>query len=419
MTWKVIAISDAGTASKFGGDDLDKVNKGFAGIDVDDYDINADWKFRSGKLNIRNAANTFSYNVIGAALAADRTLNLPLLTATDTVAVTGLAQTLSNKTLDSTCVVNDANLSANIVKENAANDFGDFDNSFKDNRIRIWNPADTFRYTIIGGAIAANRNASLPVLTADDSFAFINQTQTFTNKTINSGYDYGQPANNIIRGTGCDNPYAGSPTGPVVRRTGLFAANGATEASGFVGGSFTAIGTNSSMKNTTEGFGQDYDTTAVANANAGIRQGATRWRREWGCYCIGRIKISSTSDVRAFIGWSSDTAEIAGETTLNNFSGFGIGKRAADINWFTMRNDGDATEDRVDTTIAQTTSFLTFEMQLDATNFQSKIDGVAQTTQTTELPASATDLTFHCEIETGAGAASKTLSIMPIFFRCG
>ena len=184
MTWKVVNITDAGTSIKFGADDLDKVNKGFSGIDVDDYDINSDWNFRSGKLDIRNPANTFSYNVVGAALAATRTLNLPLLTGTDTVTVNGLAQTLSNKTLDSSCTINGTLTNAAMI--NAANSFGDFDNSFKDNRIRIWNPADTFRTTIINGAVAADRNASIPALSADDSFTFINQAQTLTNKTIDN-----------------------------------------------------------------------------------------------------------------------------------------------------------------------------------------------------------------------------------------
>jgi len=106
MTWKVINISDAGTGSKFGSDDLDKVNKGFSGTDVDDYDINSDFVFRSGKLNIRNPANTFNYNIVGGAITtSNKTLNLPLLTGTDTFVVTGLAQTLSNKTLDATCTV--------------------------------------------------------------------------------------------------------------------------------------------------------------------------------------------------------------------------------------------------------------------------------------------------------------------------
>ncbi len=44
-------------------------------------------------LNIRNPADTFDYSILPAAIAADRTLTLPLITGTDTLAVLGLAQT--------------------------------------------------------------------------------------------------------------------------------------------------------------------------------------------------------------------------------------------------------------------------------------------------------------------------------------
>lgn len=50
-------------------------------------------------LLLRNPADTFNYIVTPAAIAADRILNLPLLTATDTVAVLAFAQTFTNKSL--------------------------------------------------------------------------------------------------------------------------------------------------------------------------------------------------------------------------------------------------------------------------------------------------------------------------------
>jgi hypothetical protein len=290
---------------------------------------------------------------------------------------------------------------------------------FRSGKLEVRNPADTFSYILAGSAIVADRTVTEPLLTANDTRVYEAFVQTLTNKTIVTGYNFGDTTENILKGTGCDNPYCGAGSGATLRRTGLFPACASAEGTGYVGGTLTAIGTSSSARSTIEGFGQDYDTTALANANAGLRQGAARFRREWGMYCKGRLKISSTSDIRLFIGWSSDTAEIAGETTLNNFSGVGIGKRTGDTNWFTMRNDGDATEDRVDTTIAANTNFFTFELQLDATNFRSSIGGVEQTAQTTEIPASATDLAFHCEIETGSGAASKVITILPIFFRSG
>ena len=46
-------------------------------------------------LNIRNPADTFDYSILPAAIAADRTLTLPLITGTDTLATLGLAATFS------------------------------------------------------------------------------------------------------------------------------------------------------------------------------------------------------------------------------------------------------------------------------------------------------------------------------------
>ncbi|MAH47112.1 hypothetical protein CMI37_14895 [Candidatus Pacearchaeota archaeon] len=50
-------------------------------------------------LNIRGSDDAFNYVITPAAIAAERILNLPLITGTDTLVVTTLAQTLANKTL--------------------------------------------------------------------------------------------------------------------------------------------------------------------------------------------------------------------------------------------------------------------------------------------------------------------------------
>lgn len=51
------------------------------------------------RLDIDNTGGTFQYQITPAALAANRILNLPLLTATDTFAVLAFAQTFTNKTM--------------------------------------------------------------------------------------------------------------------------------------------------------------------------------------------------------------------------------------------------------------------------------------------------------------------------------
>jgi len=51
--------------------------------------------FLSSGLKIRNPANTFNYTITGGAIAGDRTLNLPVTTITDTLAVLSTSQTFS------------------------------------------------------------------------------------------------------------------------------------------------------------------------------------------------------------------------------------------------------------------------------------------------------------------------------------
>lgn len=55
--------------------------------------------FNTGTVAFRNPANTFSYNLLGSAITANRTATLPLLTANDIFVFAAFAQTLTNKTL--------------------------------------------------------------------------------------------------------------------------------------------------------------------------------------------------------------------------------------------------------------------------------------------------------------------------------
>lgn len=88
-------------------------------------------------------------------------------------------------------------VASTVVQTDQANVFGDFAQTFKDNQIFIENPADTFTYQLITGAIVANRTITLPILTANETFAFIGHdqlwsgTQTFEDNTI----EISNPAN--------------------------------------------------------------------------------------------------------------------------------------------------------------------------------------------------------------------------------
>lgn len=151
MTWKDVNNADAGDATHFGGDDFDKVADLFNGVaTVDTVNIDSLWTFRSGRAYFRNPANTFSYQLVSAAIAADRILNLPLCVGTDTLASLGVAQTFTGI------------------------------NTFANNVLKIRNPADTFSYLIQAAAIAADRTLNLPLTTATDTLACLGLAQSFS-----------------------------------------------------------------------------------------------------------------------------------------------------------------------------------------------------------------------------------------------
>lgn len=59
--------------------------------------------------------------------------------------------------------------------------------TFNDQTIKFRNPANTFSYTLVHGAITAARNLTVPLLTANDTLAVLAEAQTFTNKTLGTG----------------------------------------------------------------------------------------------------------------------------------------------------------------------------------------------------------------------------------------
>ena len=511
----VSANADAGTATQWGGNDINVLDDYFDNVDITPKvaKINTTTYFRSGKFEIRNPADTFSNIFISSAIVANRNITIPLLTGDDTLSVLGMAQTFT-----------------------AAKTFNDL-------TLKQRNPADTFSYTIKGGAITADRQLNLPIITGTDTLAVLglnngftepqdiikNQepllnlyrssstandlvginfdlqdsgaarqtyaqirgeivtntagaeqgrllfytidagtvgivaecsqsgdfkigknrrlrltqtnltaertfdfpdasgtvvtiaaNQTLLNKILDGGSTYNSSTPNTLKGTGIDNPYSGGTVAATLIRSGVWTGTTGTQGEGCVAGTWTAVGTPANFLDASEGFGQDFSTGAVSGNNAGIRQGSVRWRRDWTIHAILRFKLSSTTTIRAFFGWSSDVNEIAGETSLDNFSGAGIGRRAADTNWQLITNDGDTTTNYADTGIAvSSASFIQIEMHLDVSNsFRAKINSTNQTAVTTEIPANTTGLSFHAEIEASA-PSDRTLTLMPIYFSMG
>jgi len=95
--------------------------------------------------------------------------------------IDGAGFTLSDAVLASDV---DADAIANLVRTDKTNVFGDFNQDFKDNRIRIFNPADTFAFTIIAPAIGAARDITLPLLLGNDVIVTEAFIQDLSNKTL-------------------------------------------------------------------------------------------------------------------------------------------------------------------------------------------------------------------------------------------
>lgn len=97
MVWKIVGNADSGDAQHHGGDSTDKISQLFSGIDVDDVDINADWKIRSSKFKIMNPANSFGYLWVGGTLTgSDKQIILPVLAGNDSPAFLTVANAFTN-----------------------------------------------------------------------------------------------------------------------------------------------------------------------------------------------------------------------------------------------------------------------------------------------------------------------------------
>lgn len=146
-------------------------------------------EIETANLLVRNPANTFKYDIVPAAITADRALNLPLITGTDTLAALALAQTFLTG-----------------VK------------TFNSSILAIRNPADTFSYTVVASAITAARNLTIPLLTGDDTLVVLAEAQTLTNKTLTSPVVNTQLTGTAV-GTGASQVAVGNHTTPAMTAT--------------------------------------------------------------------------------------------------------------------------------------------------------------------------------------------------------
>lgn len=285
--------------------------------------------------------------------------------------------------------------------------------TFRNSKFRLRNPANTFSYTFGTSAITANRVATLPLLTADDTFVFATFAQTISNK-IFQGYTL-DAATNTFKG------FAQDPTG---RRWGAYqpSASGTTNATVGVltgvlaGHTPTGGGTPSNSWDTTNGLIINHVTSGSSGSIAGLASPTVSpgmLRRDAAAMIRTRFKVSATSNTRYYVGVSTASTLPTSDTPLaTSDSGIIAGFTTADANFSARGNDGSGSATVYSLGTAKNTSFHTIEISWTAAGFVKVfLDGAETVIGTAgDLPGTLDNLYFHQQIQT-AEAVAKTLSI--------
>jgi hypothetical protein len=111
---------------------------------------------------------SYKYTLTGASLADNRTLNLPAIITTDTLVCKDFAQTLKNKTLDSSNTLNQITLDNPFIKATGAGG------------------ASGYKYSISGANLGSTQQLNLPLITTTDTLVVENLAQNISNKTFSS-----------------------------------------------------------------------------------------------------------------------------------------------------------------------------------------------------------------------------------------
>lgn len=409
---KRVNNSDTGDSTHWGGDHMDTLDKYLDNTDIEPTTgkpakiMTKTW-FHDGKLIISNGTNTYTIKT-GTLSAGDVNLTLPSLAANATLMSTGGSNTFTAS------------------------------QTFTHQLLKLLNPAATFSYIFNGSAIVANRNITIPLLTADDELVTKAFAQTLTTKTINVDsntikHSTTNAEGDILIYDSASGKYirlAGGTDGQVLTRvssdTAWADATGGgsggssdniptvgTTVTGSWFGTGAAIGTgvwSSYLTNTSSvtpldcfdaSFGASFELkmgmgyfTTNTGEKAGFRTNDEHFQRSHNPELFVRYKIDPNPNnaYRVAIGFTNAiTANHGVDNALNGRHGFLWYKEAADTNVQVGRNDGDGTTDK-DATVslaATNTSIHTIRLFAESSvpRWGISKDGAAATYFTTEIPS--------------------------------
>ena len=218
---------------------------------------------------------------------------------------------------------------------------------------------------------------------------------------------------------------------PIIKRWGAYQPMTPTTVSGANVGKLEGIltnhvptgpGTNTNTWDTTEGLLTNLVTTSTANQNAGLVSSTGSigiLRREKSARMVYRGKIDTVASgvARLYFGVSANNTIYTSDTITNGDAVVLVGFKSSATNYEIYHNDnsGAHSTTTVGAGTAKNTNFHTIEIAWPGggSNVYISFDGAVQSL-TTDLPATSTNLFFHCTAQ-NATAAIRTHSIVGVW----
>jgi len=155
----------------------------------------------------------------------------------------------------------------------------------------------------------------------------------------------------------------------------------------------TTAATATNQSSSTRGWYSQFPSGVSGTSVAGSRMSSFLLRTANPLYRF-RGAFNQTANVRGYIGFVANSADISGDSWMDSKSGIVFGFRSTDTTFQIIRNDGSATATYVDTTIPLDTVVRTIEILADDVNTRWgwRINGGVTTWYTTAVPAAATSV---------------------------